>query len=250
MWQHGLPGKPMRLKQLVQNAPFPVYGLAQTPDDLIAHGVGYSTVDASWWDPMPHSSPPPVDVPQILWQVDLAYGSPPARGAWLERVEVRTTAVTRSPAEAPDVAYLRQTYETHYQSDDDVPTLDSQVSVLIEHFRLAGQEALAAVTYSPDTLPRSDTGGVLIGQQIHEMAGSLEDVPTPVTAPPPIWSFTFRASELWVEVRAYGSPQQDIFALLHHLVVLNDQPDVVARSECEIIIWEQMIGWRRDEDAL
>ncbi|MGO8947433.1 MAG: hypothetical protein ACLQUY_07175 [Ktedonobacterales bacterium] len=244
------PAQPVRLAQLVHNAPFPVYGLADTPDDLMLHGVRYSTVGAGWGDTTPRSSPPPLDGPQYLCQVDLSYGSTPAYGAWLERLEVRTTAVTQSPAEAPEIGQLRQTVETHYSSDEDVPLLDSQQSLRIEHFRLVDRYAVAAVKYSPDPMPRSGTPGVVMGRQRHELAGSPKDVPIPVPAPPPTWSFTFRASEMWVDVQAYGWPQQDIFEVLHHLVALNDRADVVARSHRQVITWEQAIGWRRDENEV
>jgi hypothetical protein len=248
----GLPSQPIGLEQLVQHASFPVYGLAETPDDLILHGMGYSTVGTGWWDTAPRSSPSPLDEPQYLWQVSLGYGSPPAAyGAWLERLEVRTTAVTRSPAETPDIAHLRQTYETHYHSDDEVPPLDSQRSLLIERFQLVDGEALAAVNYSPDPMPSTSTLGVLLGQQRHELAGSPEDVPILAPAPPPpTWTCTFRASQMWVDVQAYGWPQQDLFAVLHQLVALNNRPDVVARSQREISTWEQAIGWRRDENEV
>jgi hypothetical protein len=73
------PSQPMGLEQLVQNAPFPLYGLCETPDDHILHGIGYSLASVDWDTSAGRNAPPPFDGPKSLWTPEMwvevrAYG--------------------------------------------------------------------------------------------------------------------------------------------------------------------------------
>src|SRR5579872_1061127 len=148
----GSPAGSLSIEQLVRTAPFPVYGLVQTPPDLILHGIGYSTADRGVGRPAP---PWPSNPSQVLWQVSLDYGYPPGHQNLRPRLELITTSIAHYPAPVPTIQELMRASATHYPSGDEVPTLSSQpADFLIERFALIEGQAAAVVAYTPDA-PRS-----------------------------------------------------------------------------------------------
>lgn len=228
-------GETLTLEWLVRAAPFPMYGLIETPGDLTVRGLGYTIADAGWDDP---TAPPRPNPSQFLWQVSLSYGYPSATQDRRMRLEIITTATTRLTAAAPRIEDLLSAYTTHYQSADELPPLGSQAaSFIIERYAIIGDQVLAAVEYTPDAPTREP--GVLLGSQAHY----IEDASSPLAqaammaAPPPVhpeWSFTLRSTEMWVAARAYGWTQNEIAPLLHQLATISDRPDVVARCDREL----------------
>jgi hypothetical protein len=142
----------LSIEQLARTAPFPIYGLIETPNDLTLHGIGYSTADSGWGNPAPPSHPNPSP---FLWQVNLIYGYPPGHPDVSPRLELITTSLTGVPMPVPTIEDLVRASATHYQSADEVPPLGSQpASFLIECFALNDGQALAVVAYTPNA-PRS-----------------------------------------------------------------------------------------------
>lgn len=227
------------LGQLVRAAPFPIYGLIETPGDLTLHGIGYCIADPEWYPPDAVEHP---TLPQIFCQAVLDYGYPRERQDARMRLEIVTTATTHSPISAPAIEDLLSTSTTRYQVDDEIPPLGSEAaSFIIERYAIIGGRVLAVIEYTPDAPPRER--GVLLGTQAHH----VEDDGSPLAqaamraAPPPVspeWSFTLRSPDMWVEVRAYGWNQQEIVQLLHQLATISDKPDVVAHYNREMFAWQ------------
>ncbi|HEU4782110.1 MAG TPA: hypothetical protein VFS83_02090 [Ktedonobacterales bacterium] len=225
-------GETLTLERLVRAAPFPIYGLIETPGDLTLRGLGYTTADAGWDNP---TAPPRPNLSQFLWQATLSYGYPSATQDLRMRLEIITTATTRLTVALPRIEDLLSAYTTHYQSADEIPPLGSQAaSFIIERYAIVGGQALATVKYAPDAPTREP--GVLLGSQAHY----VEDASSPLAraammaAPPPVhpeWSFTLRSPEMWVEAQAYGWTQNEIMLALHQLATISDRPDVVARYD-------------------
>ena len=235
----GSPAGSLSIEQLVRTAPFPVYGLVQTPPDLTLHGIGYTTADVGVGRPAP---PWPANPSQVLWQVSLDYGYPPGQQNLRSRLELITTSMVHYPAPVPTMEDLVRASATHYPSEDEVPTLGSQpASFLIERFALIEGQAVAVVAYTPDAPPLTLQPGQLLGRQVHELPdGSAAQVApmASLSIATPDWSFTLRNAEMWVDGQAYGWTQPALFQVLHQLAALGDKPEVLARCHRETLAWQ------------
>jgi hypothetical protein len=210
-------------------APFPIYGLLETPNDLTLHGIGYCTVNAG----------------RFLWEVDLRYGYPPGHQDGNPRLELITTNLTGIPMPVPPNEELVRASAIHYPSEDAVPLYDAQpISLLIERFAIVDGQALAIVEHTPDPPPLTLHPKDVIGIHRHER-GDASAAPLPPLAAwsvaAPDWSFTLYNAQMRVAGRAYGWTQTALFQVLHQLAPITDKADVLARSQREMEAWGRSI---------
>jgi hypothetical protein len=236
------PANPPSIEHLAHMAPFPIYGLLETPDDLTLHGIGYCTVNSGWTHPTPQSHLHPS---RFLWEVVLHYGYPPGHQDDRPRLELITTNLTGVPMPVPPIDELVRTSAIHYPSEDAVPLYDSQpISLLIERFAIVDGQALAVVAHTPDPPPLTLHPKDVIGIQRHE-TGDASAAPVPPLAAwsvaTPDWSFTLHNAQMRVAGRAYGWTQTALFQVLHQLAPITDKADVLARSQREMEAWGRSI---------
>lgn len=231
------PHESLTLEHLIRVATFPIYGLTTYKDDLSLQGFDYCTAelragesDVPW---RPNS-------PQFLWQVGLHYDYLLEHQAAGRRIELMTTDIQHSPIPVSVADERQRVLQSRYPSPQEVPPMVTQARVfVIERFPLLDAVAVATVEYSPHARPN----GRLMGTQVHNVA----DSPSPqfpqiaaLSRGGPVWSFTLRNSEMWLDGHAYGWTQQALFAALEQVTIISNRPDILHRYQNELTEWQRL----------
>lgn len=194
-------------ERLARMAPFPVYGLLGRPHGLDLRSLGYCSGPLQMVTQPPESWLP--DQPHILLQVSLDFEDRPT-----DRHSGRSCdLVTIDSEHWPDDPVLRErTYGqvAHYTSLDDVPLVDTTEvpGFVVERFPIIEQTVEATISRRLDK--RLD----------------------------PMWVFSLRSANMWVEGRAKGWTQQELLTeILSQVAVVSHRADVLAQYEREAAEW-------------
>lgn len=156
-----------------------------------------------------------------------------------QRIDLFTTDANHAPIPTHQEHNQGSEYGSRYPSWHDAPVAEGQaVSFVIEHFSLADGPTVARVAYTPRQLATQR----VIGSQVHSVVRpALPEVKFRATPSPavPAWSITFWRPGLWLEVRALGWIQHEIFAVLQQLAIISYQPTVLAQYRQELMVWER-----------
>lgn len=227
------------IEQLVRVARFPIYGLVGNPTGLVLKAIGYSTVpvqanqDLEIWQS---------NKSQVPWQVALHFEYPVSHQSIGRGIELYTTDMNSSPIPAPALDDIGRSGKTCYSTPDEVLPMEGQAtSFIIERFPLLDRTVVATMEYSPNVLKK----GRLIGSQMHH--APVPPFPQPaVTAKlqpaNPAWSFTLRDPNMWMEGGANGWTQHELIAVLGHVGIVSQRPDVLAQYHRELLEWKRHLG--------
>lgn len=242
----------LTIERLIRVARFPIYGLIGYPGGLTLRGIGYCSAH-----PQAFRADAQPGLPHVLYQVSLSYEYPPPHRRAGQSMELFTTDINCSPIpappiEAPPIEAQEHAGAARYPAPRDIPPEAPQAAdFVIERFPLLDGAAVATIRCSPQYPPRPLATGPLLGRQVHHLLapsapGSPSPRPTWQTNPVPavpLWSFTLRGPELWVEGHASGWTRDELLAALGQVGVVSHRPEVLAQYQRELTAWKRHLGF-------
>lgn len=238
---------PLTIEEIIRVASFPIYRLIDRPPGLTLTSIGYCTADftaeqadSAWFRQHPNRQ-------QVVWQVVLRYDFLPPHKRHGRGIDVCTTEISKAPMRIPTVEAHSHAHETLVQSYHEVPGMGTQPSgFVILDFPFLDGSAVASVAASLSALKRRRSTVAREHQKIDPSSNGVGTPPPGLasTRPPArtTWSCALRSPNMCIEGCASGWSQDELFAALEQLGVVNARPEIQAQYHRELLAWNPERG--------